>query len=372
MKPNLMCNLTINGNPEGEINKLVTSNITAWEDVDDLSFGVHYWNVTCSDTAGNSNTSITYMFNYTYPDFMVNNSLIFFSTEEPKEGEEVTINVTVHNLGGADANNVIAEFYNGDPDAGGVLIGSRTFNMIKFSTSDINVTWEAVIGSSQIFVIVDPPLATNGSFQEWNETNNKAGRNITVGSWNFFTGNILFGSQFKLADNSSFRVMSWNITDFQTGNIYIANSEAIISWSDLIAIGKTTAGEDSSEDFSEIDKLLDMDGFDDSVYNVFTDDGEIKQTSNLTVFRRVVYDIPMAISINNSNFTTGILWDSSQDTGDNEFDEVDMENLVFVSPINKQAQGSIGIVDYELRVPANLREYNTASPREVFFYVELR
>ena len=79
----------------------------------------------------------------------------------------------------------------------------------------------------------------------------------------------------------------------------------------------------------------------------------------------------MANSINNSNFVTGILWDSSDDDGDYEFNESGKEDLVFVTQINTSSQGAYGIYDYELRVPARLREYSTTDSSAAAFYLEL-
>ena len=47
-------------------------------------------------------------------------------------------------------------------------------------------------------------------------------------------------------------------------------------------------------------------------------------------------------------------------------------DLVFVAPSNKDTQGAYGIYDYEIRVPARLREYYTVDNSGVVFYVEMR
>jgi hypothetical protein len=45
--------------------------------------------------------------------------------------------------------------------------------------------------------------------------------------------------------------------------------------------------------------------------------------------------------------------------------------LVFAAKINKGMQGAYGVYDYELRVPARLREYNDADKNELYFYYDL-
>ena len=49
----------------------------------------------------------------------------------------------------------------------------------------------------------------------------------------------------------------------------------------------------------------------------------------------------------------------------------DDENIVFVAPINKNALGTYGTYDYEIRVPAKLRGYHGGSSQSAAFYVEL-
>jgi len=87
--------------------------------------------------------------------------------------------------------------------------------------SQVNVTriWSAQIGSSNIFVVVDPPTSTNGSYIELNESNNKAWKNINVGSWHFFYGDVLSFSNFVLADNSSTKLINWSTQNINSGNI---------------------------------------------------------------------------------------------------------------------------------------------------------
>jgi hypothetical protein len=45
--------------------------------------------------------------------------------------------------------------------------------------------------------------------------------------------------------------------------------------------------------------------------------------------------------------------------------------VVFNTEINKEQQGSQGIADFEIKVPALLRNYNAAGT-SVAFYVELK
>ena len=96
---------------------------------------------------------------------MVNGTSLNFSTETPTENESITINATIYNLGGADISSVDVKFYNGDPKVSGTQIGStQTISIDKYSSNITSISWDAPLGTSEVFVTVDPPISTNGSF----------------------------------------------------------------------------------------------------------------------------------------------------------------------------------------------------------------
>jgi len=139
-----------------------------------------------------------------------------------------------------------------------------------------------------------------------------------------------------------------------------------------MAIGKNTTGENTADDFSDIDTLLSMTSFADSVSNIFTNSsGDIRNTTSIMIFNNWVNDVPIANSTNNTNFQTGILWDSSDDS-DGEYSQGDKEDLVFITELNKGKVGAYGTYDYEIRIPAKLREYYNTDSRKVVFYSDLR
>ncbi len=371
----IQCNLTIDGVVR-DPNFWVSNNSPIRRNVlsSVIGQGTHTWNVTCWDQVKNINTSEVRMFNLTYPDLAVYSSSIILNETEIKENQSITINATIFNLGGADAENVIVRFYNGDPDSGGIQIGSNILiNVSLFNQTNVSTSWSAQIGTSQIFIIVDPPTLTNGSFIELNETNNKASKSISVGSWHFFYGDVLTFSDSVLANAGDKKLTQWEGDGFQLGNIYVTDYDSYVSWTQLQAIGKTKSGTNSSSDFSEVDTLLNSSTYDDSVYSVYTDSGIIKKKINVYSFNKLIQEIPVTNSTNNSNFVTGILWDSSDDTnGSNgEFDLANKEDLIFITPINKSSIGTYGIYDYEIRVPAKLRQYKLGDSKSVSFYVEL-
>ena len=377
---NLDSNITCNLYTDGVLNSSnisIPNGTSVIERVQGFSLGFHVWNVSCIDEASNINFSETRRFNVTLADFMVNLSSIVFNTSEPKENESVLINATVFNLENVSVYNVTVQFYDGDPDTGGVKInGNQTIDISPLGNSTASVEWQADLSESQIYVVVDPPLATNGSFEEWNETNNKANKSISVGGWHFVVGSVTSQSEYELAANSTnSNIIKWSAVNYNYGNLYVADYESTVSWRSLQAIGKNiTGGNSSTDDFSEIDALLNMTTFIDSVSNIYTNGSGVPlNTSSFTIFNRFVNEVPVTNSTNNTNFITGILWDASDDaSGDGEYSQADKEDLVFVSKVNKNAQGKYGIYDYEMRIPARLREYINTETRRVVFYTELR
>ncbi|RMD67600.1 hypothetical protein D6817_01130, partial [Candidatus Pacearchaeota archaeon] len=224
---NLTCNLTI----DSVVNQSfinVTSGVEHSVAVNNFAVGLHLWNVTCWDSVvNNTNISETWQFNVTYVDFMVNETSIVFNVSSPVENESVMINATVYNLVNVTAKNITVQFFDGNPDSGGTQIGTnKTITQVGgLSSVTVSTAWYADLGTSDIFVIVDPPLATNGSFTEWNESNNNASRAITVGAWHFVVGDISGLSEFALRDIENSSVVRWPADRFSDGNIYAADSE---------------------------------------------------------------------------------------------------------------------------------------------------
>ena len=370
---NLTCNLYIDGNPN--ITGIIAqNNADQLNTVSGLSLGSHTWNVSCIDDAFNLGWSETWNFNVTLADLMVNSSSIEFNNTNPTENEIVMINATIFNLINVSVKNITVQFFDGNPEIEGVQIGeNQTIDLINPLSQEItSVNWNADLGTSEIFVIIDPPLASNGSIEEWNENNNEANKSITTGSWGFIVGKIDLGSQYSLADSGDSYLTNWSAANFETGNIYAADTESSISWTSLQAIGKTSDGLDSTNDFAEIDDLLEMTGFFDSVENLYTNSsGDAINKTSYIIFGSSIDEVPITNSTNNTNFQTGILWDTS-DSSDTEYNQTDKEDLVFVSALNKNKVGAYGTYDYEIRVPAKLREYRTSETNAVQLFVELK
>jgi hypothetical protein len=331
-----------------------------------------FWNFTCVsyDYAGNSanSTSSAIETYYSTPDLTINRTGIKFSNLNPLENQQITINANVYNNGCQDSGNFWTAFYNGDPASSGIQVGTnKSMSIPQRSNQTVNITWTTTIGPTNFFVVAD----FNNSISEGNESNNKANKTIDVTSWQTFFGNVTAS---KLLGNSGMENMTlWFNDSKSTGMIFVADKESIIHWASLVALSRAINGSFMSNDFSDIDALFNMTNFNDSISKKFTTDGSTpKQTENLTIESVSVDNVPVIDSTNNSNFKTGILWDSADDTsGNGQFDQTDKEKVVFVTEINKGALGAYGRYDYEISIPVRLRNQDTADTSEVYFYYEL-
>ena len=326
------------------------------------------WQFKCvaNDSSGNNASLFSSPLNVysSTPDIFINGSTIKFSKLNPIENEEIVINASIENKGCSGTTNFSASFYEGAP-LESYLIGSKNISIGGLSSKIVNVSWSARMGPTKIFVWGD----SNNSISESDETNNKGNKTINVDGWQNFYGNV---SVDKVLADSSFSNMSlWFNESSLSGNVFIADTESNIDWGKLEAIGKTKTGEKSNNDFAEIDNLLDMDEFQDSVSNVFSINKNPKETGNFLVHKRNITGVPIVNSTTNGNFKTGILWDTSDDSN-GEFNTNDKEDLVFVNKIRRDTEGKYGVYDYEMRVPARLREYYNTDSEDYYFYYSLK
>jgi len=89
------------------------------------------------------------------------------------------LKATIHNIGTVDASNVTVQFFDCDPDAGGIQIGSdQTITSIRAGGAEtVSVDWTPEAYAYSIYVRVDP----FDSIQESNEENNIAFSTILLG-----------------------------------------------------------------------------------------------------------------------------------------------------------------------------------------------
>ncbi len=197
-------------------------------------------------------------------DLFINFSNIQLNESNPVENQSIMISALVENIGSADAENVLISFFEGDPDSSGKNIGNFSINISTASSTQASISWKAKMGKSNIFVIAD----YNNLIEEGNESNNKANKTFSINSWQYIFGNVSID---KIIGDSTLKIKKWFNESTLAGNIFITDSESSVNWLSLQAIGKTKSGGDSSQDFLDIDELLGMGDFEDSVSNIFSD-----------------------------------------------------------------------------------------------------
>ncbi len=111
------------------------------------------------------------------PNLTIAASDITFSNSTPTVGDIITITAVIHNTGIADSENVLVQFYDGDPDAGGVLIEETTILLIPVNSDyTSNIEWTIPVSAAyRIFIRVDPLNV----IEELDETDNSAYKNLT-------------------------------------------------------------------------------------------------------------------------------------------------------------------------------------------------
>jgi len=339
---------------------------TYYSDVLINETGNWYFNCFVNDSAGNENNFTSDNFN-TFsagPDLRINYNSIYLNKEDPIENESVILNASVENYGCGDANNVIIGFFIENPILGGININNDSISLPGLSSIEANISWNVRIGKNNIFVLAD----FGNYIAENNESDNEANKTFSINSWQNIYGNATLN---KLIGRGNFSLTSWINESNLTGNVFITDSECNVNWLTLKAIGKKIDGSSSSDDFLEIDNNLGMNNFDDSISNEFSNSQIPKKTENFLIHQNEIIGVPVINSSQNYNFITGILWDYSDDSEDNEYDSSDGEDIVFIGKINKNSEGRYGFYDYEIKIPARLREYKTEESSEVYFYYDL-
>ncbi|MBI5075871.1 MAG: hypothetical protein HZB62_11995 [Nitrospirae bacterium] len=118
------------------------------------------------------------------PNLSISSTDITFSSPAPKTGDAITITANIKNTGPAQAPStgsgqagITVQFYDGDPLAGGILIGEAIIASIPaFSSSPASITWTIPsAAASTIFVSIDPLNAID----ELSEADNIASKNLT-------------------------------------------------------------------------------------------------------------------------------------------------------------------------------------------------
>ncbi len=295
---------------------------------------------------------------------------------EVKENVNVTINATVYNGGLGDATNISVSFYDSSPGQGNNIANLTITNISAGGSQNATLNWTSIIGTHDIFIIVDPENA----IVETDDGNNNASKTINVSGWQKYYGNVT--GNLVLGDNAGNSFRNWS-GEIPRGNVFISNIPSL-NFYNLQALGRKKNGEIAQNNFSRADELLNMipgsnnaTGFlNNNITELFSLNGTSPRNyTSFTVYGRKIDNVALVNSTNTTNFTsvenspfiTGILWDTTKDTGDGDFGD-DGEELVFITRINDNQTGLVNSShNYESVIPSIIRNEGN-----VYFFVELK
>lgn len=335
-------------------------------------YGQYIWNVMCCDMTGNCASNDTTRTLNIAGNLAILPGGVYFSNDRPPEGETITVFAKITNLANRIENNVLVRFYEGDPDIDGVQTGPDVYlNITALANKTVNISWTASKGTHDIYAKVDPM----NTIVESDDENNK-GHNMTFTSvWQTYYGNVSLVMQRLGAGNSSF--MNWSLQSGFDGNIYVTDIDSSVSWTTLNAITRDlydNINADTLDDFEDIDTCLSMESYIDNINSTYSLNGQPVMTSTYDIYNVLVAGVPDVPSTNNTNFYSGILWDYGDSVDDYYSCQgvpSSREDLVFVTKINENKEGSKGLYDYELRVPGNLGDYK-GTDNGVALYYEIK
>ena len=329
-----------------------TTNPFFWN-ITSLSTGTYYLNASVNDSAGNTNKTSTNTITINLPPTINSNAA---SPSLPIEDQQVYIYANVTD----DNNNLLWVNFTITAPNGTVIVNNQNassnngdiWNSSSFNASSIGI-WSWNITTSD-------GLSTT-------QTSN----NFTIASWHTIVGNV--SGQLTLQASLGTSLINWAVSNLSGSNIYVADSDSSINFNSLKALSRNTSGSYISNDFEEIDTILKTSNLTDSINSSYTSSGNPKQTDSFTIFGNTINNVPVTNSTNSTNFITGILWDSNDDSSNNEqFDSTDDEDAVFITKVNPASQGRYGTYDYEISIPANLRKYISTDLNTVSIYAEIR
>ena len=334
-----------------------------------VDVGLWEWNVWCNDTEGNNAFAPeNFLLNISAPDLVVTDEDIWFDYELLVEGANVTVFANISNEGLSDAEDDFAvQFFQGDPAFNNQIGSDIIVNGLEsFETITVSRSYQLVAGDNNIFVVVDPYDDVNESDTD----NNIANNTLTVELYQYYYGGSK--ADIVLASGEAAAFLNYLNLSGLSGHVFFADADSSFSFGDLQALTRNVDGNLVSGDFAALDSALGTTDFKDSIRNIWGDGTETPiMTRTFNLSSGSIHNVPVVYSTEYEDFVTGILWDTSDDTGNQRYDASDKEDVVFVTEINPGGQGRFGVYDYEIRVPAVLRDY-AGSTDKLAFYVEIR
>lgn len=299
-----------------------------------------------------------------------------FENGEVKENVNVTINATVYNSGLGNASNVNVSFYDGSPGPGNNIANLTITNISAGGSQNATINWTSIIGTHNISIEVDP----KNTIAETDDSNNNASRTINVSGWQKYYGNI--SGNLILSDQAGNSFSNWS-SEIPQGNVFISNIPSL-NFNNFQALGRKKNGDIAQNNFSKADEFLNMTpgsnnatGFlNNNITELFSLNGTSPRNyTSFTVYGHKIDNVALVNSTNTTNFNsvetspfiTGILWDTTKDTGDGDFGD-DGEDLVFITRINVNQTGpGNSSHNYESVIPSIIRNQGN-----VYFFVEVK
>jgi hypothetical protein len=337
------------------------------------------YNITCNKTGFRTLNLSEDVVVESAGDLAISNENIYFSNQYPVENENITIYANIYNLVDYNYTDVLVRFYDGNPASNlisnATVIGDVYLSINGVSSAVVNTSWISKVGVHDIYVLIDPENVIN----DLDRTNNKADNVTSTSIWQIYYGQVtslanILGSTTGETANV---FVNWSINTNAPVTIYVASTESDINWASLKAISRNTSGDQNAQtldDFTDIDLSLGLENYSDSINATYTSNGYPTVLSNYTVHDMQIENVPEAMSTNNTNFYTGILWDSNDTVlpyYSYQENPSSRPDIVFVTKVNYNQIGTYGIYDYELRVPAFLRDYKGENSGVVQFYYEI-
>jgi len=244
-----------------------------------------------------------------------------------------------------------------------VSIGNLTVSILAGSNATVNGSYIAKAGRRIIEVRAD---ALN-TVAESDESDNNATQNISVPAYQVFFGN--------LSDRGGIGINNSFFADFglmSVKNLFVADTDSVINFARLAPLGRKNDSSVATRDFEDADLNLNMSTFNDSINLTFSVDGtNPRANTSFLILESLRANVSFVNSTNSSSFLTGILWDSSDSSSNNEYDTTEKEDLIFFTAVNASQASKFGTVDYVIRLPSLLRHYK-GSVETVTLYLEPR
>ena len=312
-----------------------SQNCTVWETATPSDYGfvensTHFWiYVTEFDGYGGGNST---------PNAVVEG--IYFNVSEPDEKETVLISANITNPGNGSIENLRVWFNGTDCNGGSYYVGEVFVDVDAGSWSYANKSYEFDMCNHTINVTTDPlgEVAESDESDNWNSTT------LDVLSWAYYQGNA--SATVAVQDSENNTIKEW-APPTTTGNIFFTDLDDDLNFVNLRPLNGT-------DDLAEADTALGSENFTDSVSDVYDsdDNGSPDTSSYFLVMGKNITEVPVVQTHAGSPWMTGILWDGND--GGDEYDG--SQSLVFIVEINSSTLGAFGVNDYEIRVPALLRE----------------